>query len=76
MTGPRTTLTGPENYRARIQELDQRIGDLYRERRQVMEAFAEAEGPAVLPERTRQTDVQKLVARCPRCGGSYSIEET
>lgn len=64
------------DYRAQIAELDRQIGELYRERRQVMEAFAEAEGPAVLPVRTRQTDVQKLVARCPRCGGSYSTEET
>ncbi len=63
------------DYRSRIAELDQKIGDLYRQRRIVMEAFAEEQGPAVLPVRTKRTDTQRLVARCPRCGGPIGDSE-
>lgn len=63
------------DHRQRIAELDRQIGDLYNERRAIMEAFADENGPAVLPAPTRRTDKQKLVARCPRCGDRIPEEK-
>jgi hypothetical protein len=54
-------------YRAQLNVLEERLADVYRERRKLTEAFAE-EHPAVLPAPRWQSDVQQRVARCPRCG--------
>jgi chorismate mutase len=56
-----------DEYRQQISEYDAKIGVLYRERRAVMEQFAEAFPPSLPPPRYR-TETQQRVARCPRCG--------
>jgi len=55
-----------EEYRRLLADVDGRLGELYRERRTIMEAFAE-EYPAVLPPPRARTEHQQRVARCPRC---------
>jgi hypothetical protein len=56
-----------DEYRQQIADLDEKIGDLYRERRRVQERFAR-DYPLVLPEPRLRTPTQQRVARCPRCG--------
>jgi hypothetical protein len=53
-------------YRAQLNALEERLADVYRERRKLTEEFAD-EHPAVLPAPRWQSDVQQRVARCPRC---------
>jgi len=55
-----------DEYRALLTNVEERLSDLYRERRTIMEAFSE-DHPAVLPPPTRRTEHQRRVARCPRC---------
>jgi hypothetical protein len=56
-----------DEYRAQLNVLEERLADVYRERRKLTEEFAE-EHPAVLPAPRWQSDMQQRVARCPRCG--------
>lgn len=49
--------------------VEEKIGRLYRERAPILEALAEARGPAELPPRRYRTEKQQLIARCPRCSG-------
>jgi hypothetical protein len=49
-------------------EVDRDIRALYRFRDELRLAIAEARGVARLPHPRRQTDVQRRVAACPRCG--------
>ncbi len=53
-------------YREKLNVLEERLSVVYRERRKLMEEYAE-DHPAVLPPRRYQTDVQQRIARCPRC---------
>lgn len=55
-----------EEYRQLLNENEERLGALYRERRIIMEAFSE-DFPAVLPPPRQRTEHQQRVARCPRC---------
>ncbi len=54
---------------AELTRLDDALADIYRERRPILEALAEARGKAVLPPPRLRTPTQEKVARCPRCGG-------
>ena len=49
---------------------DLEIRKLRNLRAPIQERLAELRGPANLPKRRYQTDRQRLVARCPRCGGT------
>jgi hypothetical protein len=53
-------------YREKLNALEERLTEVYRERRALTEAFAE-DHPAVLPPPRFRTDHQARVARCPRC---------
>lgn len=53
---------------ADLTRIEEALSALYRERAPILEALAEARGPAVLPKPRYRTDVQKAVSRCPRCG--------
>lgn len=57
---------------AELRALDNQIrtdmGRAYRLLDGVNERAAELAGPAVLPRPSRQTDKQRRVAACPRCG--------
>ena len=44
------------------------LGKIYRRRDEILEALAELRGPAVLPKPRYQTDKQRAISRCPRCG--------
>ena len=55
-----------DEYRRLLNDNEERLSDLYRERRTIMEAFA-ADYPAVLPPPRRRSEHQQKVARCPRC---------
>ncbi len=59
---------------AELREIGDNLGDLYRRRDTVLERLAELRGPAVLPKPRYQTDRQRLVSRCPRCGGTYDAQ--
>ena len=54
---------------------DQEIGRLHRLKAPLQERLAELRGPANLPKRRYQTDRQRLVARCPRCGGTVGGDQ-
>jgi hypothetical protein len=53
---------------AELTRIEQELGKLYRERDPILAALAETRGPAVLPKPRHQTDKQRLIASCPRCG--------
>lgn len=55
-----------DEYRGLLADVEERLSDLYRERRIIMEAFSE-DYPAILPPPRRRTEHQQRVARCPRC---------
>ncbi len=56
-------------YREQLNVLEERLSAVYKERRQLLELFAD-EHPPVLPPPRYQSDRQQRIARCPRCGGS------
>ncbi len=56
-------------YREQLNALEERLSAVYRERRKLLELFAD-EHPPVLPAPRFQSDRQQRIARCPRCGGS------
>jgi hypothetical protein len=56
-------------YREQLNQLEEQLTAVYRERRALTEAWAD-EHPPVLPPPRYRTDAQARVARCPRCGGS------
>lgn len=58
-------------YREKLNVIEERLSAVYRERRALMEEYAE-DHPAVLPPPRRQTEKQQRIAWCPRCGGSLS----
>ena len=60
-------------YRERLNVLEAKLSDVYRERRQLLEEFAD-EHPPVLPPPRYRTDRQAAIARCPRCGGRLDSE--
>lgn len=54
--------------RARIHALDAERSRLYYERVELQQQLADATGVAMLPRPRNQTEKQRLVACCPRCG--------
>lgn len=52
-----------------LSRIEEALGKLYRERDPILQALAEARGPAELPRPRYRTDKQNLISRCPRCGG-------
>ena len=58
-------------YREKLNVIEERLTVVYRERRKLMEEYAD-EHPPVLPPPRYQTERQQRVARCPRCGGSLA----
>lgn len=55
-------------------ETDEELGRIYRALLPIRERLAELRGPAVLPRPSRQTDKQRRVSACPRCGGHEERE--
>lgn len=67
-------LESHKEFMAALAEIEERMAPLYRVRRQIREAAAEAfPSPAMPPPRLR-TPTQEKVARCPRCGGRINDE--
>lgn len=60
------------NLRAAERETRDRIGALHRALEPVREGLAAV--PVELPDPTARTEVQKRVARCPRCNGRLPDE--
>ena len=60
-------------YRGRLNAIEERLSDLYRQRRQLTAEYAQ-DHRAVLPPATRRTEKQALIARCPRCSGPIEGE--
>ena len=59
-----------DEYRQLIANIDEELGDLYRQRRRWQEEFSR-EHPVLLPEPKLRTPLQQKVARCPRCGTRF-----
>jgi hypothetical protein len=55
-----------QEYRDLLTDVEERLSELYRERRAIMEAFSD-DHPLVLPPPRRRTEHQQRIARCPRC---------
>ena len=62
-------LSTHEEFMAALAEIEERMAPLYRVRRLVREAAAEAYPPPRMPAPRSRTATQEKVARCPRCGG-------
>ena len=60
-------------YREALNSIEEQLTVLYRQRRKLTQEFAD-DHPAVLPPTRFQSDVQRRVSRCPRCGGSLNRE--
>ena len=58
-----------DELRSALEDAEAELHAAYRKVWPLREAYAEAFPPADLPKRRNQTDKQRLVARCPRCGG-------
>jgi hypothetical protein len=58
-------------YREQLNQLEEQLTSVYRERRKLTEAFAD-EHPPVLPPARFRSDAQARVARCPRCSAVLS----
>lgn len=52
-----------------LASIEQTLGKLYRRRDEILPQLAEARGEYELPKPRYQTDKQRAVSRCPRCGG-------
>lgn len=68
-------LCSQEEWKAALVSLEEKLAPIYRTRRTLREAYAERFAAPELPPKTRRTDVQEKVVRCPRCGQSYKSEE-
>jgi hypothetical protein len=55
--------------KAALDETEAELAAVYRKLWPLREAYAEAAPPAAQPRGPYRTDKQKLIARCPRCGG-------
>jgi hypothetical protein len=62
-------------YRDKLNALEERLTQVYRERRALTEAYAE-DHPAVLPPATKRTEKQRAISRCPRCSGPLLSEDS
>ena len=62
-------------YREKLNVLEEQLSAVYKERRRLLEEFADGHDP-ILPPRRFQSDVQQRIARCPRCGGKLLSEES
>ena len=51
-----------------LAELEEHMSPLFTKRRELRERIAEMRPPAALPSRRNQTDTQRRIERCPRCG--------
>ena len=51
-----------------LNHLERELSKLYRLREPILVRLAELRGPAELPKPRYQTDKQRAVSRCPRCG--------
>lgn len=60
---------------AALSELEERMAPLFRQRRALRETIASMRTPAALPPKTRRTETQEKIARCPRCGGRLADSE-
>ena len=58
-----------EEFVAALTWVEERLAPLYKVRRHLREEMAERFPPAELPKRSKRTDKQNAIARCPRCGG-------
>ncbi len=67
--------TPPSDMKAALEEAEAELHAAYRKVWPLREAYAEQNPPADLPVARNRTDKQRLVARCPRCGGKIPNEE-
>lgn len=63
-----------EDVKAALEEVEAELQHVYRRLWPLREAYAEQFPPAELPAPRNRTDKQRLVARCPRCGGPLESE--
>lgn len=62
-------LEAEAQFRAALEEINERLSPLWRVQRAIREAWAERFDPAEMPGRRYRTEKQERVTRCPRCGG-------
>lgn len=75
-SGHRTTLPLPSSeadLQHALNDIEQQLGKLYRQRDPILQALAELRGPAVLPKPRNRTATQQAISRCPRCGGKLDL---
>lgn len=58
-----------------LEEAEAELAAVYRKLWPLREAYAAENPPADLPSPRNRSDKQKLVARCPRCGGRLEEKE-
>lgn len=68
-------LATEQEWRAALVAVEEQLAPLYRLRRSLREAHAEAFAPPEMPPARARTEVQERVLRCPRCGGRLEREE-
>lgn len=68
-------LATEEEWRAALNDVEDRLAYLYRLRRSLRDGEEGALKVAELPEPRYRTDKQNAVARCPRCGGRLEKDE-
>ncbi len=61
-------MTAEADLQQRLNQLEEQLSALYKERREVLEALAEERGEYELPPPRFRTPTQQAVAFCPRCG--------
>lgn len=64
-----------DEIKAALDEAEAELQEAYRKVWPLREAYAEAVPAAALPRPRNRTATQEKVARCPRCGGQYRLEE-
>ena len=67
-------LATEEEWRAALNDVEDRLAYLYRLRRTLRDGEEGALKVAELPPRIARTPTQEKVARCPRCGGRIEDE--
>jgi hypothetical protein len=68
-------LCSQEEWKAALVSVEERLAPIYRTRRTLREAYAERFPAPELPPKTRRTETQEKVARCPRCGERLEKDE-
>ena len=68
-------LSTQEEWRAALTALEEQLAPIYRVRRTLRDAYTERFPAPAVPTRTKRTETQEKVVRCPRCGQTYKDDE-